>query len=534
MRFKLPLMAAVLAAFSSVRAEPPARHFDGNSWWAHVKVLADDNMEGRQTGSDGLRRAEAYVVDQLKRSGLEPAGEGGGFYQRVPFVQRQIDESQCAAALVHDGVATPLELGGDAFFGRNFDADAGEVSAPLVFIGNGLRVPEAGLDDLAGIDVKGKVVVYLAGSPTAVSAALTGHYGSIGERWKMLRAAGAIGMIAIPNPVAMDIPWIRMSANRTAVSMELDDPAFDETAGLKVSLTFNPAQAEKLFAGSGHTFREIAILGKDRAVLPHFPLAVALQAHATVHESKLEANNVIARLPGADPKLRDELVVMSAHIDHLGIGAPINGDKIYNGAMDNGSGSAMLLDVAMSLKGTGEKLRRSLLVVFVCAEEKGLLGSKFFATRPTVPARAMVADINTDMFQPIAPGKTLIVKGLAESDLGERVVAAATAWGVEAIADPEPLRNSFVRSDQYSFIRQGIPSINFGYGAVPGTPEAKVYKDWLTERYHAPSDDLNQPVDLAAAASYEEIMRAVVLAIANADARPQWKSDSFFRRYATK
>ena len=533
MRLTLTLLVGILSV-PSLRSEPPAKHFDGNSWWSHVKILADDKMEGRQTGSEGLRKAEAYVVEQLKHAGLEPAGENGGYYQRVPFVQRQIVEEQSAAALVHAGVVEPLELGVDAFFGRNFEGDAGEVTAPLVFIGNGLRVPEAGVDDLAGLDVKGKIVVYIAGSPTTVSAALTGHYGSAGERWKLLRAAGAIGAVAIPNPASMDIPWIRMTANRTAVTMEIADTAFDETTGQKVSLTFNPAQAEKLFTGSGHTFRELAILAKDRAVLPHFPLAVSLKTHATVREAKLESANLVARLPGSDSILKDEFVVMSAHIDHVGIGAAINGDKIYNGAMDNASGSAMMLDVATSLKASGEKLRRSLLIVFVCAEEKGLLGSKFFATRPTVPARGMVANINTDMFLPIAPAKTLTVKGLAESDLGELVVAAARAQSVNPIADPEPLRNLFVRSDQYSFIRQGIPSINFTYGAEPGTSEAKIFKDWLTERYHAPSDDLNQPVDLAAAATFEEIMRAVVLAVANGEARPQWKPDSFFRRYAKK
>ncbi len=528
MRLKRPLLAFVFLA--TLRAEP-AKHFDGNSWWAHVKVLADDNMEGRQTGSAGLRRAEAYVVEQLKLAGLEPAGVDG-FYQPVRFIQRQIDEAQSSAALVHDGVTEALELGTDAYFGSKIDVGANDLAAPLVFIGNGLRVPEAGVDDLAGLNVKGKVVVQLAGSPASVSAALTGHYSSIGERWKMLRDAGAVGMISIPNPASMDIPWIRMTANRTAPTMDLDDPQFNEVAGLKVALTFNPAQAEKLFAGSGHTFREIAILGKERAVLPHFPLAVSLKAKALIRESRLESANVIAKFPGCDPKLEDEFVVMSAHIDHLGIGAAINGDKIYNGAMDDGSGCALLLDLAHTFKRERERPRRSLLMAFVVAEEKGLLGSKYFASHPTVPIKAIVADVHTDMFLPIAPGRTLIVKGLAESDLGARAAAVAKKFGVNPIADPEPLRNSFVRSDQYSFIRRGIPAVKLDYGAEPGTPEAKPYKDWLTNRYHAPSDDLAQPIYFAAAANYEEIIRTLVLETANAEARPAWSADSFFRRYA--
>ncbi len=531
MRVKILLLGACIA-FAARSAETPRRHFDGKSWWSHVKVLADDNMEGRQTGSEGLRRAQAYVVEQLKRAGLEPAGTDG-FYQPVRFIQRQIDETQSSASLVRDGVAVPLELGPDAYFGTKVDGHGDEISAPLVFVGNGLRVPEAGVDDLAGIDVKGKVVVLLSGSPSSVSAALAGHYGSIDERWKMLRAAGAIGMITIPNPASMDVPWIRTSANRTAPTMDLDDPAFNEVAGLKVAMSFNPAQAEKLFAGSGHTFREIAVLGKDRAVMPRFLLAVSLKARATIRETKLESANVIARLPGTDPKLKDEFVVLSAHIDHLGIGAAIGGDKLYNGAVDNASGCALLLDLAQELKSGATKLRRSVLFAFVVAEEKGMLGSKHFAAHPTVPARSMIAAINTDMFLPIAPAKTLIVKGLAESELGERAAAVVRAFGVNPIADPEPLRNSFVRSDQYSFIRCGIPAVKLDYGAVPGTPEHAIYKDWLTNRYHAPSDDLSQPIDHAAAALYEDMMRALLIETANHDAQPQWKSDSVFRRYST-
>jgi Zn-dependent M28 family amino/carboxypeptidase len=183
-------------------------------------------------------------------------------------------------------------------------------------------------------------------------------------------------------------------------------------------------------------------------------------------------------------------------------------------------------------KDPAAKRRRSILFVFVTGEEKGLLGSKYFAAHPTVDAKAIVADVNVDMFLPIVPLKVLKVEGLAESDLGDRAVAIARSLGVKAIADPEPLRNGFIRSDQYSFIRHGIPALKMDVGFELGTPEQKVFKDWLTARYHAPSDDLKQPVDLAAAALYEEVMRQLLLAVANADARPAWKPDSFFRRYA--
>jgi Zn-dependent M28 family amino/carboxypeptidase len=200
--------------------------------------------------------------------------------------------------------------------------------------------------------------------------------------------------------------------------------------------------------------------------------------------------------------------------------------------MDNGSGSALVLDTAASFKKNPDKLRRSILLVLVTGEEKGLLGSKYFAAHPTVPPKSIVADVNVDMFLPIVPLKLLTVLGLDDSDLGDRVREVAQSLGIRVQPDPEPLRNLFVRSDQYNFIRHGIPSVIMSVAPEPGTPEQKIFKDWLTQRYHAPSDDVDQPVDLAAAAKYEEIVRALLIDIANGDQRPQWKPDSFFRRYA--
>jgi Zn-dependent M28 family amino/carboxypeptidase len=267
--------------------------------------------------------------------------------------------------------------------------------------------------------------------------------------------------------------------------------------------------------------------------MPHFPLAVSIEAKTKIETEKVESANLVAKLSGSDPALKDEYVVLSAHIDHVGIGAPINGDSIYNGAMDDGSGSALLLDMAESFKKNPEKLRRSLLLVFVTGEEKGLLGSKYFAAHPTVPIQSIVADVNVDMFLPIVPLKILRVLGLDDSDLGDLARSVAQSDSVRVQPDPEPLRNLFIRSDQYIFIRHGVPALFMSVGWEPGTPEQAVFKDWLTNRYHAPSDDINQPVDLQAAAKYEEIVRGILIDIANGDHRPQWKKDSFFRRYAS-
>jgi Zn-dependent M28 family amino/carboxypeptidase len=522
--------ACVLLGLPGHSQQPAVAHFDGKSWWDYVKVLADDNMEGRETGSAGLRKAEAYVVEQLKKQGLEPAGVHG-YYQPVKFELRQIVEKDSSLALVRDGKAEPLTLGDDVIFSTRVDL-APSLEASLVFVGYGLTVPEMNYDDLAGLDLQGKIAVVMAGSPAAVPGALSSHYQSSAERWKTLQKAGAVGILTILNPASMDIPWSRISLNRAHPSMALVGQEFEETAGEKMAVVFNPAKAEQLFSGSGHTFQEVLDFAKDRRQLPRFPLAVSIKAKTKVDKKILESANVIARLPGSDSNLRNEYVVLSAHIDHLGIGEPINGDRIYNGAMDNGSGSAALLDVAASLKKSPEQFKRSLLFVFVTGEEKGLLGSRYFTSHPTVKSDSMVADINIDMFLPIIPLKTLTILGLNESDLGDDARAVAESVGVRPQADPEPQRNAFIRSDQYNFIRRGIPGLAMQVSFEKDSPEQKIFKDWLTQRYHAPSDDVNQPVDFAAAARYEEIVRALMLRVANDDQRPQWKQDSFFRRYA--
>ncbi len=509
------------------QGNPPA--FDGKSWWEHIKVLAADNMEGRDTGSRGLKKAEAYVVGQLKNAGLQPAGKKG-YYQPVKFVSRQLVEQESNAALLRHGKAEPLTLGEDAIFSTRVDL-APEVEAPLVFVGYGLSVPENDFDDLAGLDLKGKVAVLISGSPSQIPSALSAHHQTAAERWKPFFAAGAVGIVTIPNPASMDVPWSRIALNRLHPSMDLAGSEFSETDGEKLALYFNPAHADKLFAGSGHSFQELAELAKDRKPLPHFPLIASIRARARLKTKVVMSSNLVARLPGNDPQLKNEYVVLSAHIDHVGIGEPVNGDRIYNGAMDNAAGVAVLLDVAASLKRHPEDLKRSLLFVFVTGEEKGLLGSKYFAAHPTVDPKSMVADINVDMFRPLVPLKLLTVLGLAESDLGDVARQVAESDGVSVQPDPQPLRNVFVRSDQYSFIRHGVPAL--AMDVAPSTPEQKqMFQDWLTHRYHAPSDDLDQPVDLAAAGKYEEIVQQLLVKVADDPQRPQWKADSFFRRYA--
>ena len=508
-------------------AQNPDWNALGKLWWSHVQFLADDSLEGRGTGSRGFEQAATYMAEQFRAAGLEPAGVDG-YRQPMDFHVVQIDETRCSLDLLDDGKVQPVKLGDDAVLGVGSGA-AENVEAGAVFVGYGLTVPESHYDDLAGQDVKGKIVVLVTGGPANMPGPVKAHYQSGEERRKALAKAGVIGAIFISNPRSAEVPWSRIAAARFQPRMELSDPGQGVPPPLPVSIQFNPARAEMLFAGSGHTFQEIlAAVNADKPI-PHFLLAVKIHAKVGMTRSEAKSENVVGVLPGSDPRLKKEYVVVSAHLDHLGIGEPVNGDRIYNGAMDDASGDASLIEIARAMKDA--KPKRSILFLSVTGEEKGELGSQYFAAHPTV-AGPIVADINMDMYLPLFPLKYLEVQGLGESTLGDDVRAVAGDAGVQVQADKEPEHNRFIRSDQYSFIKKGVPALAFKFGWVPGTPEEKTFRAWYAERYHAPSDDLSQPVDLAAAAQFDAILEKLALRVADADQRPAWKPDSFFRRFA--
>lgn len=503
--------------------------FDGQRWWTHVKYLADDDMAGRETGSHGYLEAAAYVAAEFERAGLAPAGTER-YYQPVRFQSRKILDDGTRVSLERTGSREDLKIGDDVVVSARVLTPA-SLDAPLVFAAYGLTIPEAKYDDFAGLDVKGKVVVHLAGAPANVPGPLAAHYQSTDERLANLRRLGAVGAISIANPAHMDLPWSRIASSRAIASMILLDPSVANSHGSWLGISLNPASADKLLAGSGHKFQDIVTAANSKQPLPHFDIPGTLHVTAKVETKEVESPNVIGKLEGSDSKLKDEFVVFSAHLDHLGTGAPINGDAIYNGAMDNASGVAAMLDVAESLRDKNIRPKRSVLFVAVCGEEKGLLGSRYFAAHPTVDAKQIVADINTDMFLPLFPLKLMTVYGLDESTLGDDIRAVAKSQNVRIQADPEPQRNVFIRSDQYSFILRGIPALSMKVGYEPGTPEEKITKTWLTERYHAPSDDLNQPVDKLAAGKFDQLCAALLVRIADDKQRPEWRSDSFFRRF---
>jgi hypothetical protein len=530
----LTLAAAVaLAAFvrSDAAAQKANASPEAQRWWAHVQFLADDSLEGRNTGSEGHKKAAAYVADRFKQAGLEPAGTSG-YLQPVAFVSRKIVEAESSLALVRNGVAEPVELGPEAAIGMRAPT-APEVEAPLVFAGYGLTIPEAQHDDFAGLDVRGKIVVIIAGSPAGVPGPLSSHYQSADVRAANLKRVGAIGTVTISNPRTTDVPWERSTLARLQAAMSLASGATTDS-DFKIALTVNPARAERWFAGSGHTFAELLALADAGKALPRFALQGALRGKVKVETTQLTSDNVAAKLTGSDPTLKNEYVVLTAHLDHLGVGGAINGDRIYNGAMDNASGIATLIETATSMAKQAARPKRSVLFAAVTAEEKGLLGSRYFATNPTVSADAIAANINMDMFLPLYPFKILTVFGLDESDLGATARAVASSAGIAVQADPEPARNRFIRSDQYSFIRQGIPALALKVGYEPGSPQAAIAAAWTKERYHAPSDDLQQPVDLEAAAGFTSLLGKLADAVANQPQRPRWNSDSFFKRFAAQ
>ncbi len=405
-----------LAFLTIVSAAAVDYEAEGRRWWAHVQYLAGDKLEGRDTGSPGHKLAAQYVAGEFERSGLKPAGTSG-YIQPVPFNISQIDEASSSVDLIRDGQVQPLKLGEDgAFLLRSGVAPAFEGAA--VFAGYGFAVPEHKYDELSGLDVKGKIVVYLSGGPKSIPGELMSHYQSGEERWNHLRSRGAVGTVVIANPKSMDVPWGRAALARFMPAMSLADPSDDDTAGSMLSLRFNALRADKLLAGSGHSIGEILAAADSGQPLPKFPLAVRIRSRALVKKSAAESQNVAGILPGADPKLKVEFIVVSAHLDHIGVGKPINGDKIYNGAMDDASGIASVLEIARHLQQAKTKLKRSILFLAVTGEEKGLQGSRYFAVHPTVAAKSIVADINMDMFLPLYPLKYLVVYGLEESTLG--------------------------------------------------------------------------------------------------------------------
>ena len=517
-------LALTTPAFSQSPAPAPR-------WWRDVQALSHDSMAGRETGSPEHREAAEYVAAAFERAGLKPAGTKG-FFQEVGFTSRTIDERKSSLTIIRGGREIPLALGTDAAFILRAPL-ARAVEAPIVFVGYGLSLPEYGHDDLAGLDLRGKIVAFMANLPKGIPGPVISH--SRAQAWETFRERGAVGMMGFAGSRTAEAMFARASANRLAPQMTLTDASLDNQRGNGVAISINAARAESLlFAGAPERFATLAARADSGLKLPTFDLPVRLRSRVELITSTRSSDNVVALLEGSDPALKNEYVVLSAHLDHVGIGRPVDGDSIYNGAMDNAAGTALLMEAARQLAPMRASLKRSVLFVAVTAEEKGLLGSRYFANHPTVPAAQIVANLNTDMFMPIIPFTMVMVNGLEESDLAADARRAGESVGVKVVTDPEPQENRFIRSDQYSFILRGIPALSFKVGFALNTPEHEAVKEFRAKRYHFPQDDVTQHVDRSTAEGFTKFYIAAVQQVANRATRPAWNADSFFRRLGEK
>lgn len=462
---------------------------------AHMTFLADDLLEGRGTATRGHELAARYVGAQFEALGLDTK------LQQVPMRRAELIASESRIELINaDGTRTTLLAGRDCIMAGDFRGTT-DVEAPLVFAGFGVTAPEHHYDDYAKIDARGKIVAVTGGAPPELNAEERAHYAS--AKGENAAAHGAIGIVRL---------WTKEDAT---------SGTWDATVRSYSSI----GSFAWLEGGTPHPFlpqlRGTAWLGPLSQPLP--PRIRIVNRSKT---TDVQSPNVIGELRGTDPKLRDEYVVISAHLDHLGISDPVGGDTIYNGAVDNAAGVATLIELARMF--VASPPRRSILFIAVTGEEPGLIGSDYFAQHPTVPRDALVADINIDGAS-MWPFGAIFARGADHSSLKTNVEAS----GETVVPDPFPDQAGFVRSDQYSFVRVGIPSIILGAAQRP--PEARsLALDWLKTRYHQPSDDMSQPLDFDAAARFATDLFKIAQSIAMQEQRPKWnKGDFFGARFGT-
>jgi hypothetical protein len=535
------IAAAILAILSATLATETAPDdldralaaVRGSAYRAHVAFLADDLLEGRATGTRGYDVAALYVASELEAMGLRPAGERGGWFQPVPLRQSRILESEVSFAPAAGGAVVKLTAPEDYVrFGDPLRTES-RIAAPLVFAGFGVSAPELGYDDYAGLDVRGKIVIVLFNAPPRFPSEPRAHFASF--RLKAANAArhGAVGMVALLTPEdEKRFSWERIIGEdlsslywlRTDGTPEGVEPA------IQGDFLLSPKGAQRLFALSpvplDELFRQTA---QDR--VKGFPLPVTLTVASRSAHHPVASANVVGLLEGSDPTLKDTYVVYTAHLDHIGLGKPVEGDKTYNGAYDNASGVAVILEVARALASLRERPRRSVLFVFVTGEEKGLVGSDYFAQNPTVPGERLIANVNVDMPLFLFPLADITAFGAENSSLQDVVARAVSRVGLAESPDPMPEENIFIRSDQYSFVRQGVPAVYLVPGfrsSDPSVNGAQVVQQFLQNDYHRPSDDLSRPLDLP---SVERFIRANVLvgfAVASDPEPPRWKPGNFF------
>jgi len=520
-----PIPPDVRAAIGALQKEP---------FRAHMSFLADDLLEGRGTGKRGHEIAARYVAAEFEGMGLKPAGIDGTYYQPVPLREITVEPDQCAIEITENGSTSNLKWGDDFIMaGSEVNPDA-SVEAPVVFVGYGVRTPDGQYDDYAGVEVKDKIVAILRGAPPSLPSELRAHLSSNRQKVRTARDHGAKGMVVLWSPKdEKSLPWPRMVIGFGFPSMRWLGPdglPNDSFSQIRVTATLSQAASERLFQHAKKSWADV-LRDADASKPQGFPLPVSARMREVSHHEAVTSPNVIGVIPGSDPKLSQEYVVYTAHLDHLGIGQPINGDSIYNGAADDASGTAALLVIAKAFKSLPHATSRSVMFLGVTGEEKGLLGSDYFAHFPTVPILSIVADINMDGASVFYTFKDIVALGAPDSTLDAVVRRNAARLGLKVSPDPEPEQNYFVRADQYSFVRQGVPSVFISEGEEARDPNfnaKKFNEEWIATRYHSPSDDMNQPLNFDAAVEFMQIDFLVGYDIAQDPQRPKWKPGDFF------
>ena len=501
---------------------------------ADVAFLAHDLLEGRAAGTRGYDLAAHYVANRYRAIGLAPAGDDGSYFQQVPLLEARRVLDGAGFRVQREGGNLDFVFERDFLPGLNFNATSHAVTAPLVFVGQAVHAPELGHDDFEGVDVSGKVAVYFSGAPATFGNTQRAFHSSGQQKMSQLAARGAIGAIGIGNPVDdAKYPWARGARNWRMPGMRLVDTEgrpVDAWPQIKATASLGVDGARKLLAGAPMPVDEI-FERREKGTLESFDLPGQVTLTGGTILERVESVNVVGKIEGSDPMLAGEHIAYSAHLDHIGLGAEVDGDGIYNGAFDNALGIAVMLQAASELQADATKPRRSLLFVAVTAEERGLLGADYFARFPTVPRGSLVANINMDMPVFLTDVTDVVPIGVEHSSLEADVQAAAAQLGVGLTPDPKPEEVVFVRSDQYAFVRQGIPAVYLDAGIKARNPDIDalaLYEDFLTGHYHQPSDETDLPIHYPSAAMLSRLNAEIGRRVGNADARPAWKEGDFF------
>ncbi len=501
---------------------------------ADMSFLSDDLLEGRGTATRGHQIAAKFMAAEFESMGLSPAGDNATFFQSVPLRSIRPDEARTTLALTRNGKTEKLVFRRDFISGGDASRPDTSVDAPIVYVGFGVTAPELHYDDYKGIDAKGKIVAMVFSAPNFESS-LKAHYSSFEVKATNAVEHGAVGVIILNDPVLEGLyPFKERARDLTHPTLrwiQKDGTPHDSFPQIKGNAGLSLDATKKIFEGSGHTADEVFQAAKEGKSLS-FPLAFSAQIHNVQKLEDVSSPNVVAKLEGSDPALKNEFLVYSAHLDHLGIGEPVNGDSIYNGALDNASGSAILLEVARAFSQMNPRPKRSILFVSVTGEEAGLLGSDYFANYPTVPKSSIAANINMDEDQMLWPLEDIIPFGAEHSSLENVAKQAAARLNLDLSPDPMPEEVIFIRSDQYSFVKQGIPALYPSPGIKSDDPNikpAEIFKNWEATRYHEPSDDMQQPgLDFNQAAKYADFVFLCGWLVAQDPARPTWNPHDFF------